>query len=75
MNDYNYPGTIQVYDGSNWMIYQDNLSKITGYPYLDINCISVDPMDETHVFAGGRCGLYEFKDGQLVAYYNKDNSP
>ena len=75
MNDYNYPGTIQVYDGLDWMIYEDNLSEKTGYPYLDINCISVDPTDETHVYAGGRCGLYEFKDGQLLNYYNKDNSP
>ena len=75
MIDYNYPGTIQVYDGNDWLIYQDNLSEKTGYPYLDINCISVDPTDETHVYAGGRCGLYEFKDGQLLNYYNKDNSP
>ena len=75
MNDFNYPGTIQVYDGNDWMIYEDNLSEKTGYPYLDINCISVDPTDETHVYAGGRCGLYEFKDGRLLNYYNKDNSP
>ena len=75
MNDYNYPGTIQVYDGLDWMIYEDNLSEKTGYPYLDVNCISVDPTDETHVYAGGRCGLYEFKDGHLLHYYNKDNSP
>ena len=75
MNDYNYPGTIQVYDGNDWMIYEDQLSEKTGYPYLDINCISVDPTDETHVYAGGRCGLYEFKDGRLLNYYNKDNSP
>ena len=75
MNDYNYPGTIQVYDGMDWTIYEDQLSEKTGYPYLDINCISVDPTDETHVYAGGRCGLYEFKDGRLLNYYNKDNSP
>ena len=75
MNDYNYPGTIQVYDGMDWTIYEDQLSEKTGYPYLDINCISVDPTDETHVYAGGRCGLYEFKDGRLLNYYNKYNSP
>ena len=75
MNDYNYPGTVQVLDGNDWMIYEDNLSEKTGYPYLDMNCISVDPTDETHLFAGGRCGLYEFKNGKLLNYYNKDNSP
>ena len=75
MNDYNYSGTVQVYDGIDWMICEDDLSEKTGYSYLDINCISVDPTDETHLFAGGRCGLYEFKDGKLLNYYNKDNSP
>ena len=75
MNDFNYPGTVQVYDGIDWMICEDDLSEKTGYPYLDINCISVDPTDENHLFAGGRCGLYEFKDGKLLNYYNKDNSP
>ncbi len=75
MNDFNYPGTVQVYDGIDWMICEDDLSEKTGYPYVDINCISVDPTDENHLFAGGRCGLYEFKDGKLLNYYNKDNSP
>ena len=75
MNDYNYSGTVQVYDGIDWMICEDDLSEKTGYSYLDINCISVDPTDENHLFAGGRCGLYEFKDGKLLNYYNKDNSP
>ena len=75
MNDYNYSGTVQVYDGIDWMICEDDLSEKTGYSYLDINCISVDLTDETHLFAGGRCGLYEFKDGKLLNYYNKDNSP
>ena len=75
MNDYNYPGTVQVSDEFDWMICEDDLSEKTGYSYLDMNCISVDPTDETHLFAGGRCGLYEFKDGKLLNYYNKDNSP
>ena len=75
MNDYNYPGTVQVYDEFDWMICEDDLSEKTGYSYIDMNCISVDPTDETHLFAGGRCGLYEFKDGKLLNYYNKDNSP
>ena len=75
MNDYNYPGTVQLWDGNDWMICEDDISEKTGYSYLDINCISVDPTDETHLFAGGRCGLYEFKDGKLLKYFNKDNSP
>lgn len=75
MPDNELPGIIQVFDGNDWKLYEEQISQITGYPYLDICCIDVDPTNEKHVFAGGRCGLYEFIDGKLVAYYNKDNSP
>ena len=75
MPDNALPGTIQVYDGSNWTLYQEQINEITGYAYVDICCIDADPNDPEHVFAGGRCGLYEFKNGKLVTYYNKDNSP
>ena len=74
MNDPNYPGTVQVYDGDDWTIYEDELQKKTGYQYRDNNCIDIDPNDEEHVFVGGRCGLYEFRNGKLLNYYNKDNS-
>ena len=68
------PGTIQVFDGNDWTLYEEQISEITGYDYVDIDCIDVDPNDDEHVFAGGRCGLYEFQNGKLVTYYNKDNS-
>lgn len=74
MNDPAYPGTVQVYDGNDWTIYEDELQKKTGYQYKDNNCIDIDPTDEEHVFVGGRCGLYEFRNGKLLNYYNKDNS-
>ena len=75
MPDNELPGTIQVYDGNNWKLYQEQVNEITGYAYVDICCIDADPNDPEHVFAGGRCGLYEFKNGKLITYYNKDNSP
>ena len=75
MPDNSTPGTIQVYDGNNWTLYQDQINEITGYAYVDNCCIDADPNDPQHVFVGGRCGLYEFKDGKLITYYNKDNSP
>ena len=71
----NYPGTVQVFDSDNWTIYEDEINLKTGYQYMDINCISIDPTDENHVAVGGRCGLYEFRNGKLINYYNKDNSP
>lgn len=70
----NNPGCIQVLKNDNWIIYEDNIDTITGYAYQDINCIDADPNDPEHVFAGGRTGLYEFKSGKLIKYYNKDNS-
>ncbi len=75
MPDNTIPGTVQVYDGNNWTLYQEQINEITGYAYVDICCIDADPNDPEHVFAGGRCGLYEFKNGKLITYYNKDNSP
>ena len=69
------PGTVQVLNSNDWQIYEDKLNKKTGFSYLNNNCVAVDPTDENHVFVGGRCGLYEFKDGQLLNYYTQDNSP
>ncbi|MCR5077263.1 MAG: Por secretion system protein [Prevotella sp.] len=70
----NYPGTVQVLRNGEWEIYQDNLPTITGYTYTDNNVLAVDPKNPNHVFAGGKTGLYEFLNGKLKAYYNKDNS-
>ena len=70
-----YIGTIQVYDGTSWTVYPNDISQTTGFTYIDINCIDVDPTNENHVFAGGRSGLYEFLNGKLKAFYYKENSP
>ena len=69
------PGIIQTFDGNNWTLYEEGISEKTGYKYEDNCCIDVDPTNADHVFVGGKCGLYEFLNNQLVAYYNKDNSP
>lgn len=68
------PGTVQVLNGDEWTVYEDDLSSKTGLMYRDINAVDVDPLDPTHVFAGGRNGLYEFRNGKFVKFYNSDNS-
>lgn len=68
------PGCIQIFNNSNWTILPDDIASITGYPYQDINCVEPDSKDPNHIFASGRTGLYEFQDGKLLHYYNKDNS-
>ena len=74
VGDFERPGTVQVWDGNDWLVYDDRLDSITGYQYIDINCIDFDPTDPTHVAVGGRCGLYEFKNGHLLKYHNQQNS-
>ena len=69
------PGIIQIYDNNNWTIYPTNINDKTGVDYYDINCIDVDPTDKNHIFAAGRCGLYEFLNGEFKTLYNQQNSP
>ena len=68
------PGNIQVWNGSEWAVYQDQLETITGHSFMDLASLDVDPLDATHVFTGGRTGLYEFKNGKFIKEYNYDNS-
>lgn len=71
----NNPGIIQEYDFDTWTIYPTNINEITGFNYMDINCVDIDPTDNSRVMAAGRCGLYEFKNGVLENFYYKENSP
>jgi streptogramin lyase len=74
--DYAIPGTVQMMNSDgNWTKFEDNLSTVTGYDYLDDNCMAIDPTDKKHIFVGGRCGLYEFYDGTFKKAYNQQNSP
>lgn len=68
------PGTIQVLNGESWQIFDDSIQAKTGIKYVDVNAVDVDPKDPTHVFAGARSGLYEFKDGKFIQFYNSENS-
>lgn len=68
------PGTIQVLKDDEWTFFQDQLDTITGYKYVGINCIEPDIKNPDHVFASGKTGVYEFLNGKLQNYYNKNNS-
>jgi hypothetical protein len=70
------PGNIQVLNGDSWTIYQNTgIKEQTGIDYRDVNCLSVDPKDATHVMAGAKSGVYEFRNGQFVRLWNDANSP
>ena len=57
-------------------MYEDDLTtKTPNIPYVSITSVAVDPKDAQHVFASGRTGLYEFRDGKFVKHYTYTNSP
>lgn len=69
-------GCIQVLKDNDWELYQEEgVKEQTGVRYVNITVLDVDPQDNTHLFAGARNGLYEYKDGKFVNHYDYRNSP
>ena len=71
----NRDGAVQVLTDGEWSFYDDQLNTETGYEYKDVMTIDVDPRDPAHVFAAGRTGIYEFRDGKFLQAYSSNNSP
>lgn len=69
------PGSVQIWDGNEWTIYQDDLSSIDNIPYLDNVAIAIDPKNADHVFTAGRTGVYEFLNGNIKQHFTEGNSP
>ena len=70
------PGSLQKYENGEWTAYGDeSIKNTTGVEYLGLVCIEEDPTDKERIFAGGRNGLYEFRNGQFYQFYNHENSP
>lgn len=70
------PGVLQILENDEWSAYNtEGIRQTTGLSFPGLICFDIDPLDETHVFAGSRNGLYEFKNGQFVKHYNHKNSP
>lgn len=68
-------GTVQVFNGDDWTIYQSDSDTQESIPFTDANALAVDPSNPNHVFVGGKTGLYEFLNGRMLKHYNPDNSP
>ena len=64
---------IQVFDGDEWTNYDTDLENQVGHKLFQLFSLDIDPADESHVYAGGQTGLYEFRDGKFVKEYNNDN--
>lgn len=73
-NDLHRPGTIQVLkDNLEWQIYEDNIDTITGYKFIDVNALDIDPTNPDRVISSGRTGMYEYLDGKFIKAYSNDN--
>ena len=74
-----YPGTLMEYDYANkeWTnLPEEKMREQTGVKYVNMCSIDEDPTEPGHYFAGSfGQGLYEFRNGELVAHYNHKNSP
>lgn len=74
-NEMNYPACVQVWDGNDWIIYEDSLQAKTGHDFVDFGAVDVDPNNHSNVYAAGRTGLYLFNNGRYVQEFTVDNSP
>ena len=70
-------GNIQVYDNDQWrLLSTDGISDVANLNHFKVKCIAIDPTTtDEHIFAGSRNGLFEFRNGAFVKYYNSENSP
>lgn len=78
MWDTHKPASIQVLDLDNyeWTVYNnEGIGEKYGIRYNDILTLDIDPRDPKRVMAGNQAGLFEFYDGELINYYNSENSP
>lgn len=70
------PASLQRLENDKWTVFGDeSIKNTTGVEYLGLVCVEEDPTDKEHIFAGGRNGLYEFKNGKFSKFYNHKNSP
>ena len=70
--------TVQVLQPTQqqWNIFQEEgIKEQTKHPFYMAYALDIDPRDTTHVMVAARNGLYEYRNGRYVAYFNQDNSP
>lgn len=66
------PAIVQTFANDEWTLFEGDTEA--DYLFQDFACLDLDPQNPTHIFAGGRTGLYEYNNGRMVKYHNVDNS-
>ena len=71
-----FDGTLMMYEEGEWTSFQEEgIAETTGVHYKNMTSIVQDPKDATHHYASSfGQGIYEFRDGELVAHYDHNNS-
>ena len=72
------PAVVQIFDNNEWIIPTDNseIQEKTGQTDMKITySIDVNPKNPDNLFIGSRIGVVEYLNGELVNFYNQDNSP
>lgn len=71
-----YDGTLMMYEDGTWESFQEEgIAEETGVHYKNLTSIVQDPKDDNHHYASSfGQGIYEFRDMQLVAHYDHNNS-
>lgn len=71
-----FDGTLMMYEEGEWTSFQEEgIAEQTGVYYKNMTSIVQDPKDANHHYASSfGQGIYEFRDGDLVAHYNHKNS-
>ena len=68
--------SIQILKDNEWKSFNtETVYEKIGRTFVNVYAVDVDPLDDTHYFAGARAGLFEFRNGELVKHYNSENSP
>ena len=73
------PGTVQILHHDDWSFLQDDMTGVpgtegSGWKFVNTYALDVDPFDMNHIYVASRTGLFEYQDGVLKNYFNKDNS-
>lgn len=71
-----FDGTLMMYEEGTWSSFQEEgIAEQTGVYYKNMTSIVQDPKDASHHYASSfGQGIYEFRDGKLVAHYDHNNS-
>lgn len=67
------PGIIQIWNGSEWIIYPEDIKPAFADTYLDVTSIAIDPFNENHIVVASCSGLYEFLNGVYKNNYTAGN--